>query len=199
MLAYVKRDDETLGQYLRRLRQSRGIGLRALAGRLGVDHSTLHGWETDRFRPRPDALVRLAGCLEVPAEVLLAAAGYMPGAEPLSAAQPVEAIASVVARTDWPPAVQEGLLALVRFVADTQAARAALMAERAQWERDAQVRCIRAFERAWDRVYRQRAAAYGGLTPATARVALAEALRDELTTPALVPRFAGTSGGPERD
>ncbi|RYG34799.1 transcriptional regulator [bacterium] len=56
--------DPSIGDEIRRLRLSRGLGLAALAVRAGVGRSTLGEWETGRHTPTGSALERTLDALE---------------------------------------------------------------------------------------------------------------------------------------
>nr|WP_272211269.1 helix-turn-helix domain-containing protein [Marinicella sp. W31]MDC2877156.1 helix-turn-helix domain-containing protein [Marinicella sp. W31] len=57
--------DDTLGGRLLAARESAGISLADLAGRLGVRRETVRNWECDRAEPSLERLVRIAGLLNV--------------------------------------------------------------------------------------------------------------------------------------
>ncbi len=61
-------EPETLGEHIRRRREELKLYQRELAERLGVDHLTVHNWETGKTRP---------GVAHFPA--LIAFLGYDPG------------------------------------------------------------------------------------------------------------------------
>jgi transcriptional regulator with XRE-family HTH domain len=69
----------TFGHTLKEKRRAAGLSQRQLAERVGVDFSYISKLENDRLpAPAADTVVRIAGCLQCPAEELLAAAKKMP-------------------------------------------------------------------------------------------------------------------------
>ncbi len=88
------RSDETLGQYLRRLRLKRNLGLIEVAERSPqhpesqhISHSYLSQLETSHAtNPSSERLVSLARILDVPAEWLIEKAGLNPAVLPNDAA-----------------------------------------------------------------------------------------------------------------
>ncbi|MBI4501008.1 MAG: helix-turn-helix domain-containing protein [Gemmatimonadetes bacterium] len=77
---------------LRKLRQSRGFGLKPLARLVGVTHSHLSRVERGEVQPSPELLERLAAALSVSAEALKLQAGVVPeDIAGIFAANPTEA------------------------------------------------------------------------------------------------------------
>ncbi len=71
--------DDTLGGRLSAARDAAGIGIEALAERLGVRRETVLAWESDRSEPRPSRLLDLAGIFGVSPMWLMTGAGEGPG------------------------------------------------------------------------------------------------------------------------
>ncbi|HEU5156155.1 MAG TPA: helix-turn-helix transcriptional regulator [Streptosporangiaceae bacterium] len=70
--------ENQLGNYLKRLREERGLSIRGLARQAGIHDTGLVRIERGDIRtPRPEKLRRLAMALEVPLADLLAMAGYV--------------------------------------------------------------------------------------------------------------------------
>jgi transcriptional regulator with XRE-family HTH domain len=63
-----------LGRLVRHHRQRQGLSMDALAEVLGVDSSTVRGWEQHGHRPGPRLCVQLAGVLGLPAATVAAEA-----------------------------------------------------------------------------------------------------------------------------
>lgn len=83
------RDEQKLSQRfgarLLQLRESRDLGLRKAARLIGIDHTRLMSFEkgtertTGRYTlPTPEIVVKMAQVYQVPKEVLLVEAGYVP-------------------------------------------------------------------------------------------------------------------------
>lgn len=64
------------GEWLRAFRISRGLSMRDLEARSGIQSGTLSRLEKGQFRPKPDNVQRLARALQVPHADLMVAAGY---------------------------------------------------------------------------------------------------------------------------
>lgn len=89
---------ETLGQMVRRLRESLGFTQGQLAANASVTRSWIARVEADdRQRPDPDMLKRVASHLQVPANTLLATAGYNVLPEPERPDRTPEEIAAELA------------------------------------------------------------------------------------------------------
>ena len=72
-------DNISLGDYLRIAREEKGLSIRALARRVGVDHTYLARVENgERGDPKPELLNRLAAELNVDPAELLAYVGVEP-------------------------------------------------------------------------------------------------------------------------
>jgi transcriptional regulator with XRE-family HTH domain len=70
----------TVGARLRRLRESRGVSLSALARAAGIGKATLSGLEHGTRNPTLETLYAVAGALGVPLTALVLAPGDPPGA-----------------------------------------------------------------------------------------------------------------------
>ncbi|MGI5242557.1 helix-turn-helix domain-containing protein [Dactylosporangium sp. CA-139066] len=70
----------TVGERLRRLRESRGVSLSALARAAGIGKATLSGLEHGTRNPTLETLYAVAGALGVPLTALVLAPGDPPGA-----------------------------------------------------------------------------------------------------------------------
>jgi transcriptional regulator with XRE-family HTH domain len=71
--------EQTFGQTLRDLRQSRGISQRKLAEKVGVDFSYISKIENDRLSPpAADTIVKICKALETQPDTLLALTGKVP-------------------------------------------------------------------------------------------------------------------------
>lgn len=81
MLAMPAQDQDGLGPNLRELREKRGISLRELERRSGINNAYLSQLERGEVsQPTPSMLARLAEAYELPVEVLMGWAGYtVPG------------------------------------------------------------------------------------------------------------------------
>ncbi|MCO4316407.1 helix-turn-helix domain-containing protein [Phyllobacterium sp. 21LDTY02-6] len=76
-------DTDTLGGRLSRARDSKGLGVAAVAGHIGVTLKTIQAWEADRSEPRANRLVMLAGFLGVTPTWLIHGVGQAPDEENL--------------------------------------------------------------------------------------------------------------------
>lgn len=56
----------TTGSRIRHTREKLGLTPQRLASRIGVQRCTLESWEKDQLEPRGEAVMRLAGVLQVP-------------------------------------------------------------------------------------------------------------------------------------
>lgn len=66
-------DQQSIGAFLRELRQAQGITQEALANELGVSNRSVSRWETGRTMPDFDLLIELAKRYDVSVDELLAA------------------------------------------------------------------------------------------------------------------------------
>ena len=66
-------DQQSIGAFLRELRQAQGITQEALASELGVSNRSVSRWETGRTMPDFDLLIELAKRYDVSVDELLAA------------------------------------------------------------------------------------------------------------------------------
>ena len=65
------------GTLLRQLRESRGLTLEVLADKAGFSHVAIGDWERGKRNPKRPNVEAVASALEVPADDLLAAAGFI--------------------------------------------------------------------------------------------------------------------------
>lgn len=67
-----------LGTYIRRLRESKKLGVNQLATYSGISAAQISRIETgERKQPRPETIAKLAQALKIPYEVLMEKAGYI--------------------------------------------------------------------------------------------------------------------------
>lgn len=71
LLAASKKNEETMGERLARLRRDRGITQAELAERLGVAQPMISGYERDTIRLHGEVIVQLTRILDVTADELL--------------------------------------------------------------------------------------------------------------------------------
>jgi transcriptional regulator with XRE-family HTH domain len=76
----VMNDDqpESLGEFLRKLREDAGLSVRQLAGRVGVHHSYVARFETGERKPSIALLQRIADVLHTDSSALLTYIGVRP-------------------------------------------------------------------------------------------------------------------------
>ena len=75
---------ETLGGRLVFAREAAGLSTAQLARRIGVTTDSLRAWESDRYTPRANRLVTIAGVLNVSAAWLLSGGGDGPSESPVT-------------------------------------------------------------------------------------------------------------------
>lgn len=56
----------TLGKYLKKAREKKGLSVRELAKLVGVAHTTIYKYETDEHEPRISHLKWIAQALDIP-------------------------------------------------------------------------------------------------------------------------------------
>lgn len=72
----------SLGQFIRRVREQRGLGIRGLESASGVNVSSLFSLERgDILAPQPDTLKAIASALRLPVSDLYTVAGWLPANE----------------------------------------------------------------------------------------------------------------------
>ena len=68
----------TLGEELRRIREARGLTLRAVEAAIGISNAYLSQVETGKIdKPNPNYLFKLAELYRIPYEMLMEKAGYI--------------------------------------------------------------------------------------------------------------------------
>lgn len=69
------RKNETIGEFIRRERESKGLKLREMARQIGASATFLSKVETEDWKPGEEKLRKIAEILDCDADVLLALAG----------------------------------------------------------------------------------------------------------------------------
>jgi transcriptional regulator with XRE-family HTH domain len=70
-------ETQRFGQYIKRLRSERKLGVRELASKAGISHTVLSRLENGKRKPQLNTLKALAPALGVPLADLFAMAGYV--------------------------------------------------------------------------------------------------------------------------
>ncbi len=78
--AMTRREQDSLGELVRRLREQAGLSIRGLAAESGVNHANIVRLESgEQAAPKRESLERIAHALGVEAADLLTLAGYATG------------------------------------------------------------------------------------------------------------------------
>lgn len=112
------RSGADLGPELRRIRQSRGVTLRAVEQETGISNAYLSQLETGKIaKPSPNYLYKLADFYNVPYELLMEHAGYV-GREPEQDPQKPRRLSAAALATisDLTPQEEEELMNYVAYL-----------------------------------------------------------------------------------
>lgn len=121
----------TLGDELRRIREARGLSLRAVEAAIGISNAYLSQVETGKIdKPNPNYLFKLAELYRIPYEMLMEKAGYImraAGKKGRSAGAPRRAQnlsgAALSTMEDLTPEEAEELMRFLAFIRSRRGSR----------------------------------------------------------------------------